>query len=161
MTYIISILFSFSLLFTAKSQVNFASLVKVYKKGTLAEAKKILQTIPEFQLGDLSTRDTLTGKIQDGQLTAYVKHSRTNLRLTFTDSVLYKSLYEQAEDAFKYSADLARGTRGNGFTRHWTTFSNYEGAKIGSLEVLLVTVTSENTDKIDHYELLLFPYHEN
>lgn len=147
--------------FNANSQVNLQDFISVYNKNNFSDAKKSLQTILKLQITDTLRLDTLAGNIKAGKVEAYIKHKKTNIEFSFTSQSLYKSLYEQAEQKFKYTTDYARGTRGNGTSRHTTSFSNYEGAKIGSLEVLLVVVTSTDTDKVIRYELLLLPYYED
>jgi hypothetical protein len=156
------IIFIFLLLdFKANSQVNLQTFISAYNKNCLADAKKPLQAIPQFQLTDSLKIDTLKGNIKEGKIKAYVKHKKINIEFFFTSETLYKSLYKQAEQKFKYGGDYARGTRGNGTSRYTSSFSNYEGAKIGSLEVLLIVVRSTDTDKVIRYELRLFPYYED
>jgi hypothetical protein len=147
--------------FSAISQVNLQPFISVYNKDSLSEAKKSLRTIPNFQIADSIKVDTLIGNIKTGKVKAYIRHNKINVVFSFTDETLYKTLYKQAAQKFKYTTDYARGTRGNGTSRSTTSFSNYEGAKIGSLEVLLVVVRSTDTEKVIRYELLLFPYHED
>jgi hypothetical protein len=158
--YFLTTIFLF-FLFIADAQPNLDHFVNVYNQKTLVNAKKTLQGIPNFKLKDSLMTDTIVGKTTEGQIIAYLKHSKTNLEFSFTSENLYKKLYKQAENKFIYTNDYARGTRGNGTSRHTTSFSNYEGAKIGSLDVLLVVVTSTITEKVIQYELNLFPYYED
>jgi hypothetical protein len=142
-------------------QVNLQTFISVYNNNSLKGAKKSLRAIAGFQLTDSLKVDSLIGHINGGKINANLKHSKTNIRFSFTDENLYNALYKQAEQKFKYTTDYARGTRGNATSRHTTSFSNYQGAKIGSLEVLLVIVSSTETEKVIHYELLLLPYYED
>jgi hypothetical protein len=155
------ILLSFLFVLLVNGQVSLETFINVYKKNSLTEAKKILKTIPGFRQTDLIKRDSLTVNIKEGNIKAYVCHNRNNLEFSFTNDSLYKTLYKQAELKFKYTSDYSRVGRVNGASRHITSFSNYEGAKIGSLEVLLVVVRSIETEELIRYELLLFPYYDD
>lgn len=161
MKYCLFILLYFFFGFKATSQTSLQTFIEVYNKNSITEAKKSFRAIQDFQLVDSLRTDSLIGSINEGNIKGYVKHNKTNIQFFFTEEKLYKSLYTQAEKYFKYTFDYARGTRGNGTSRHTTSFSNYEGAKIGSLEVLLIVVSSTETEKVIRYELLLFPYHED
>lgn len=141
--------------------MNLQNFISVYNKSNSSDAKKSLQTVLKMQLTDTLHLDTLVGNIKGGKVKAYIKHKKTNIEFLFTSEALYKSLYKQADVKFRYTTDYARGSRGNGTSRYTTSFSNYEGAKIGSLEVLLVVVRSTDTEKVIRYELLLLPYYED
>ena len=125
MKYSLIIFLSFLLGLKVDGQVNLQTFISIYNKNSLSEAIKSLRAIPDFQLTDSLKVDSLIGNINEGKINANIKHNKTNIRFSFTNETLYNALYKQAEQKFKYTTDYARGTKGNGTSRHTTSFSNY------------------------------------
>lgn len=159
--YVLFIFLYFLLGSKSIGQTNLQTFINTYNTSNLTDAKRYLQAFPGFQMLASLKNDSLIGNIKEGKIIAYIKLNKTNIEFSFTDETLYKSLYQQAEKYFKYTSEHRRGTRGNGTSWHTTSFSNYEGAKIGSLEAFLVVVSSTASKKIIRYELLLFTYNED
>lgn len=161
MKYISLITVTLLLASSIHSQVKFDDLLRVYHKTSLPESHKALQLIPKFQLTDSLIKDTISGEIPAGQITAFINHKKTEVALQFKSEKLYSMLYNEATSRFNYNNEYARGTKAGNIARGIISFSNYEGAKIGSLKLILVTFTDWTTDKIIGYELKLYPYHED
>jgi hypothetical protein len=143
------------------SQVKFDNLLKAYHKNTLSESLKAIKSIPTFQLTDSLVTDTIRGEIPEGQITAYSNHDRTEVTLSFKSEKLYNRLYSDLSSRFNYTTNYARGSRKLNIGRSMTSFSNYQGVKIGSLHVLLVILSDMTTGKVVGYELTLYPYYED
>ncbi len=145
----------------ANSQIKLETLIKIYKKSTLAEAKKSLFLIPKYQIIDTLKSDTILGKVNDVMIKAYLNHGKSNIELEFSNQKLYNYYFDQAKSVFKHTTRYKRATANHNTTTATVSFSNYDRAKLGSLEVILQTTSSNQLSKKIYFTLLLLPYYED